>query len=274
MAADIVVLDYGSGNLRSAERALARVGANVQVTADLDAALNCDGLVVPGVGAFAACMAGIRGVGGDKVIAQRIELGRPVLGICVGMQVLFSAGVEHGFRTEGCEAWPGTVDRLDAPVLPHMGWNTVTPADGSVLFAGIDAGTRFYFVHSFALRMRDAGPLLHLDVAAIRASRQPVAAPGSRAPAEHGEPGVVPEPQPRASAAEPGSRPRVTVAEPGSHPRVTVTGPGSHPRVTVTEHGEAFAAAVEDGLVSATQFHPEKSGDAGAEVLRNWLGTV
>src|SRR5580658_1921872 len=120
----VVVLDYGSGNLRSAQRALARVGADVEVTADADAALECDGLAVPGVGAFAACMAGLRAVGGDKLI----ERGRPVLGICVGMQVLFAAGAEHGIWTEGCGAWPGTVERLDAGVLPHMGWNTVAVA--------------------------------------------------------------------------------------------------------------------------------------------------
>jgi imidazole glycerol-phosphate synthase subunit HisH len=209
VTAKITVLDYGSGNLRSAERALARVGADVSVTADLDAALSCDGLVVPGVGAFAACMAGIRAVGGEKVIAQRIELGRPVLGICVGMQVLFTAGVEHGLRAEGCAVWPGTVERLDAPVLPHMGWNTVAAADGSVLFNGVPEGTRFYFVHSYGLRMRDAGPLL--DAGA---------------------------------------------------------------KITVTVHGEPFAAAVEQGVVAATQFHPEKSGDAGAAVLSNWLGTL
>jgi len=209
MTPKITVLDYGSGNLRSAERALARVGADVTVTADPDAALDCDGLVVPGVGAFAACMTGIRSIGGEKVIARRIELGRPVLGICVGMQVLFTVGVEHGVRTDGCAVWPGTVERLDAPVLPHMGWNTVTAALGSALFAGIGAGTRFYFVHSYALRMRDAGPLL---------------ADGAK--------------------------------------------------ITVTEHGEPFAAAVEQGVVTATQFHPEKSGDAGAQVLRNWLGTL
>ena len=209
MSANVVVLDYGSGNLRSAERALARAGAAVSVTADPDAALECDGLVVPGVGAFAACMAGLRGVGGDKVIAARIEHGRPVLGICVGMQVLFAAGVEHGVRAEGCGVWPGVVERLSAPVLPHMGWNTVTAPPGSVLFAGLDPGTRFYFVHSYALRMAGAQPIMGL---------------GSR--------------------------------------------------ITVAEHGEPFAAAVEQGVVSATQFHPEKSGDAGAAVLSNWLETL
>ena len=109
-----MVLDYGSGNLRSAQRALERVGAQVEVTADADAALECDGLAVPGVGAFAACMAGLRAVGGDKLIARRLQLGRPVLGICVGMQVLFAAGLEHGVWTDGCGAWPGTVERLDA----------------------------------------------------------------------------------------------------------------------------------------------------------------
>ena len=209
MTSRIVVLDYGSGNLRSAERALARVGATVTVTADTDAALDCDGLVVPGVGAFAACMTGLRSVGGEKAIARRIELGRPLLGICVGMQVLFTAGVEHGVAAAGCAVWPGSVERLAAPVLPHMGWNTVTAAPGSALFAGIDEGTRFYFVHSYALRMRDAAPLL---------------ADGAK--------------------------------------------------ITVAEHGEPFAAAVEQGAVAATQFHPEKSGDAGAAVLRNWVGTL
>jgi glutamine amidotransferase len=205
----VVVLDYGSGNLRSAERALARAGADVTVTADLAAAAGCDGLVVPGVGAYAACMAGLRGIGGEKVIAARVEAGRPVLGICVGMQVLFAAGEEFGVHTEGCAVLPGTVDQLDAPVLPHMGWNTVAPPAGSVLFDGIPDGTRFYFVHSFGLRLRDAGPLRDAGAA-----------------------------------------------------------------ITVTEHGEPFAAAVEQGALHATQFHPEKSGDAGAAVLRNWLATL
>jgi imidazole glycerol-phosphate synthase subunit HisH len=205
----VVVLDYGSGNLRSAQRALERVGARVEVTADADAALECDGLAVPGVGAFAACMAGLRRVGGDKLIAQRLDRGRPVLGICVGMQVLFAAGVEHGTLTEGCGAWPGTVERLDAGVLPHMGWNTVEPAPGSALFNGIPAGTRFYFVHSYALRSDQASEL---------------ATKGAL--------------------------------------------------VSWAEHGERFAAAAEQGALAATQFHPEKSGDAGAALLRNWLETL
>jgi imidazole glycerol-phosphate synthase subunit HisH len=205
----VVVLDYGSGNLRSAQRALARVGADVEVTADAGAVLECDGLAVPGVGAFAACMTGLRAVGGDKLIAQRLERSRPVLGICVGMQVLFSAGVEHGTLTDGCGAWPGTVERLDAGVLPHMGWNTVAAAPCSALFEGIPDGTRFYFVHSYALREAGAGRL---------------AAAGAR--------------------------------------------------ISWTEHGERFAAAAEQGILSATQFHPEKSGDAGATLLANWLETL
>ena len=197
----VVVLDYGSGNLRSAQRALERAGAEVTVTADTAAALAADGLVVPGVGAFAACMAGLRAVHGDEVIAKRLASSRPVLGICVGMQVLFREGVEHGQRTAGCGVLPGVVQRLTAPVLPHMGWNTVLPAAGSVLFGGIPEGTRFYFVHSYAVHKTDG-------------------------------------------------------------------------LTAVAHHGEDFVAAVESGVVAATQFHPEKSGDAGAALLANWVGAL
>ncbi|HEU5108541.1 MAG TPA: imidazole glycerol phosphate synthase subunit HisH, partial [Micromonosporaceae bacterium] len=150
--ARVVILDYGSGNLRSAERALRRVGAEVEVTADWQAALDCDGLVVPGVGAFAAVMNGLLGVRGDRIIGKRLAGNRPVLGICVGMQVLFERGIEHGVQTEGCGEWPGTVDRLAAEIVPHMGWNTVRAPEGSVLFDGIGEQTRFYFVHSYAAR--------------------------------------------------------------------------------------------------------------------------
>ena len=112
---------------------------------------------MPGVGAFAACMAGLREVAGDRIIGQRLAGGRPVLGVCVGMQILFDLGIEHGVRTEGCGEWPGTVDRLEAEIVPHMGWNTVRAPAGSVLFDGLDADTRFYFVHSYAVRTLGAG---------------------------------------------------------------------------------------------------------------------
>jgi glutamine amidotransferase len=170
----IVVLDYGSGNLRSAVRALERAGADVTLTSDRAAAMDADGLVVPGVGAFRACMDGLLAVHGEQLIGSRLAGGRPVLGICVGMQILFEYGVEHGVASEGCGEWPGTVERLQAPVVPHMGWNTVTVPSGSL--------------------------------------------------------------------------------------------------VTWAEHGgDRFVAAVENGPLSATQFHPEKSGDAGARLLRNWV---
>ncbi|HEU5025348.1 MAG TPA: imidazole glycerol phosphate synthase subunit HisH [Spirillospora sp.] len=211
MSPKVVVLDYGSGNLRSAERAVARAGADVTVTADRDAALAADGLVVPGVGAFAACMKGLREVRGEQIIGRRLAGGLPVLGICVGMQILFSKGIEHGVTTEGCDEWPGTVDGLEAPVVPHMGWNTVDAPDGSVLFEGL-ADARFYFVHSYAARRWEL------------------------------------EPDP--------------------------TGTIEPPLVTWAEHGDRFVAAVENGPLCATQFHPEKSGDAGALLLRNWLSTL
>ncbi|OBG58111.1 imidazole glycerol phosphate synthase subunit HisH [Mycobacterium sp. E3339] len=198
----VVVLDYGSGNLRSAQRALQRAGASVEVTADADAAAAADGLVVPGVGAFEACMTGLRKVGGDRSIADRVAAGRPVLGVCVGMQILFATGVEFGVRTTGCGQWPGAVTRLDAPVIPHMGWNVVDAGAGTALFKGLDADTRFYFVHSYAAQRWEGSPEAVL---------------------------------------------------------------------TWATHQVPFLAAVELGPLSATQFHPEKSGDAGAAVLRNWI---
>jgi len=206
----VVVLDYGSGNLRSAQRALERVGAEVTVTSDFDAAMAADGLVVPGVGAFAACMAGINAVRGGVIVDRRLAGGRPVLGICVGMQVLFERGVEHGDVTDGLGEWPGVVEEIKADVLPHIGWNTVTPPADSVLFAQV-RDERFYFVHSYGVTtwaMRDADPLL------------------------------------------------------------------APPRVTWSHHGQDFVAAVENGPLCATQFHPEKSGDAGAEVLKAWVSSI
>jgi glutamine amidotransferase len=202
MAARVVVLDYGSGNIRSAQRALERVGAEVTVTEDIALAEQADGLVVPGVGAFAACMTGLLGVGGDVVIRDRVAAGRPVLGICVGMQILYGNGVEHGLDTPGVGVLEGTVDRLEAPVLPHMGWNTVDAHEGSVLFDGVES-ERFYFVHSYAAQ--------------------------------------------QASMAD---------------------------EATWAEHGSRFVAAVERGRLAATQFHPEKSGDAGAHLLENWLRSL
>jgi glutamine amidotransferase len=200
-----VVLDYGSGNLRSAQRALERVGAEVEVTSDADAAARADGLVVPGVGAFEACMTGLRDIGGDKIIADRVAVGAPVLGVCVGMQILFARGVEFGVESQGCGQWPGAVVRLDAPVIPHMGWNVVDAADGSSLFKGLDDTTRFYFVHSYAAQTWEGNP----------------------------EAGL-----------------------------------------TWATHNVPFLAAVEDGALAATQFHPEKSGDAGATLLANWVSDL
>ena len=202
----VVVLDYGSGNVRSAVRALERVGAQVSLTSDYEAAINCDGLVVPGVGAFAACMQGLNNVKAPKIVDTRLAGGRAVLGICVGFQVMFDRGLEHGVETQGLAQWPGVVEMLDAPVLPHMGWNTVDAATGSRLFAGIES-ERFYFVHSYA----------------------------------------------------------VTSWSLDHHGRT------SEPLVSWSQHGEPFVAAVENGPLSATQFHPEKSGDAGLHLLRTWV---
>ena len=210
MTRAVVVFDYGSGNTRSAVRALERAGASVTLTADRSAAMDADGLVVPGVGAFEACANGLRAAKGHEIIGRRLAGGRPVLGICVGMQVLFSHGVEHGVDTPGLDEWPGVVERLVAPVVPHMGWNTVTAPEDTTLFAGVE-DERFYFVHSYGVR----------DWTLQTKGR---------------------------------TRP---------------------PLVTWSEHGgDRFVAAVENGPLSATQFHPEKSGDAGAVLLSNWVRSL
>ncbi|MFI0789707.1 imidazole glycerol phosphate synthase subunit HisH [Streptomyces lydicus] len=207
----VVVLDYGFGNVRSAERALAHVGAEVEITRDYDRAMAAEGLLVPGVGAFAACMRGLKEARGDWIIGRRLAGGRPVMGICVGMQILFGRGIEHGVETEGLDEWPGTVGPLKADVVPHMGWNTVDAAEGSVLFAGLPADARYYFVHSYAVHDWE-----------LETSNPHMAAP----------------------------------------------------KVTWATHGRPFVAAVENGPLWATQFHPEKSGDAGAQLLTNWINTL
>ncbi|OFN38564.1 imidazole glycerol phosphate synthase subunit HisH [Corynebacterium sp. HMSC072A04] len=207
---DVVVLDYGAGNVRSAVRALERVGATVTVTADPKTAVEADGLLVPGVGAFASCMEGLCAAQGPRIIGQRLAGGRPVLGICVGMQILFESGTEHGIHTEGCGEWPGEVSRLQAPVLPHMGWNSVELPSGSRMFEGVSADDRFYFVHSYAARSWEL---------------------------------------------------ETEITEP--------------PKVAWSEYGgDRFVAAVENGALWATQFHPEKSGDVGSQLLKNWIGTL
>lgn len=213
----VALLDYGSGNLRSAHRALERVGARVELTSDPRVATEAEALVVPGVGAFAACMKGLEAVKGPRIIGERLAGGRPVLGICVGMQVMFERGTEFSDGEHegspgapGCGEWPGVVEKLDAPVLPHMGWNTVEAPARTVLFAGMSADERFYFVHSYGVPTWD-----------------------------------LPRPDGALAAAA--------------------------PLVTWSEHGSPFVAAVENGPLSATQFHPEKSGDAGLHLLKNWV---
>ncbi|THG32276.1 imidazole glycerol phosphate synthase subunit HisH [Naasia lichenicola] len=208
-APKVVVFDYGSGNVHSAVKALQLAGADVELTGDRARALEADGLVVPGVGAFAAVMEQLNAVNGAQLIDQRLAGGRPVLGICVGMQVLFERGIERGSDVDGLGEWPGTIDLLDAPVLPHIGWNTIDAPADSRLFAGL-ADERFYFVHSY------------------------------------------------------GAREWTMDEQPQYRP----------PLVTWATHGAPFVAAVENGPLSATQFHPEKSGQAGIRLLSNWLGTL
>ncbi len=212
MSPTVAVLDYGCGNVRSAVRALERVGARTELTAARDRVLGADGLVVPGVGAFGACVTALQRVRGGELVGRRLAGSRPVLGICVGMQVLFDSSAEPGSQDiPGLAEWPGRVERLEAPVVPHMGWSPVEPADGTRLFAGVE-GERFYFVHSYAVR-------------------------------------------------------RWALESPSESPMVA-------PLLTWAEHGDRFVAAVENGPLSATQFHPEKSGDAGATLLENWVRSL
>ncbi|NEM89890.1 imidazole glycerol phosphate synthase subunit HisH [Galbitalea soli] len=208
-APSVVVLDYGSGNVHSAVKALELAGATVELTADRGRVAAADGLLVPGVGAFSAVMQQLNAVRGGELIERRLAGGRPVLGICVGMQVMFENGVERGNTTPGLGEWPGVVDELDAPILPHMGWNTVEVAPGSALFDGIE-DERFYFVHSYAAQRWTLDAIAPFPV----------------------------------------------------------------PRVTWATHGVPFVAAVENGPLAATQFHPEKSGEPGIQLLRNWLRTL
>lgn len=205
----VAVLDYGSGNVHSAVKALELAGAKVTLTRNPEIIMSADGLLVPGVGAFDAVMAQLRAVKADELIDRRLAGGRPVLGICVGQQVMFERGVEHGIESEGLGQWPGTVRQLAAERLPHMGWNTVEAPADSVLFAGIE-NERFYFVHSYA----------------------------------------------------------------ATEWSIEGRTPSTRPKVTWAEHGERFIAAVENGPLSATQFHPEKSGEAGVRLLRNWIATL
>ncbi|MEO7421310.1 MAG: imidazole glycerol phosphate synthase subunit HisH [Ornithinibacter sp.] len=213
MSTEVVVLDYGSGNIRSAVRALEHVGARVLLTGDPEAALAADGLFLPGVGNFHACMAGLLSARGPLIVGRRLAGGRPVLGVCVGMQVMFEGSTEQSEApVPGVGEWPGTVSRLSAPVVPHMGWSEVEVAAGSTLFSGVES-ERFYFVHSYAAHSWEVPP------------------PGD-------------------------------------------TFAAVEPKVTWAQHGERFVAAVENGPLAATQFHPEKSGDAGLTLLENWVRSL
>ncbi len=209
MKKSVVVFDYGSGNVHSALKAIEKVGAKVSLTSNFEEAVNADGLLIPGVGAFDHVMKQLVETRGDRVVDKRLASSAPVLGICVGMQVMFDQGIEHGIASEGLGQWPGTVEKLDSDKLPNIGWNRVEVGSGSNLFAGVE-DEYFYFVHSYAAKK------LELDVMT----------------------------------------------------------PFKEPVLSYSEHGEKFLAAVENGPLMATQFHPEKSGEAGLQLLENWLGTI
>jgi glutamine amidotransferase len=209
VSARVVVLDYGIGNVHSAVKALEYAGAEVELTSDPSKVQSADGLVVPGVGAFAAVMKALTKAKAPELIDRRLAGGKPVLGICVGLQVMFEMGLENEIETEGLGQWPGVVSKLDSPKLPHMGWNNVAAPDESALFEGV-ADQLFYFVHSYAAKEFT----LQVDLPFIR------------------------------------------------------------PVVSFSEYGEKFIAAVENGPLTGVQFHPEKSGEAGITLLRNWIATL
>jgi glutamine amidotransferase len=198
--AEIAVLDYGSGNLHSVSRALAHAGGEPVVTGDPQRVAAADALVIPGVGHFGHCVRAIRAKGLDRVIAGAVGTGKPVFGVCVGMQVLFEGSEED--PEGGLGILPGRSRRLPDDVkVPHIGWNDVSWQLPHPYVDGILDGTRFYFVHSYA-------------------------------------------------------------------PDVAQT------TVGVTEHGRRFAAAASRDNVFATQFHPEKSGEAGLAIYANFVKAV
>lgn len=199
----IAIFDYGSGNLRSALRAFETTGQKVVVTSDIQALKSAQGLVIPGVGAFSACVASLLKYKASEIIQHRVDKQLPIFGICVGMQILFSDSQEGApaDKRAGIGIWPNQVVKLSNPILPHMGWNTVSAGSDSVLFNGLDQ-EQFYFVHSYAV-VESAGKI-----------------------------------------------------------------------ASWSDYDQKFLAAVEDGSIVATQFHPEKSGKAGLKLISNWAASL
>lgn len=208
-ATPVVVLDYGSGNVHSVCRALEQAGAKVALSKSAHEVRSAAGLVVPGVGAFNSVMTKLQAVNAPTMIDQNLTAGKGVLGICVGLQVLFSTGTEHGIETEGLGQWPGVVEKLHAKRLPHIGWSKLSAAQNSRLFSGV-AEDYFYFVHSYGVRDW----------------------------------------------------------------KLEVQPPFQPPAVSWADCGDRFVAAVENGPLMATQFHPEKSGVAGLKLLSNWVASL
>lgn len=205
----VIVLDYGSGNIRSAHQALVKAGAEVEISNDISKCESVAGLVVPGVGAFAHCVKAVQELGMDRLIDRRLIASRPVFGICVGMQMMFESGIEGGVVTSGLGQWPGQVTKLEAAITPHMGWNSVESDSKSILFKDL-SDEYFYFVHSYA-----AKDFKYPDSKTVE-----------------------------------------------------------QPLVSYTDYETRFVSALENGPLSAVQFHPEKSGDAGIQLLTNWIGTL